>query len=100
MSPIEVHDLHTTFWGLAALAFPQSNAEEHITPHPSAAHGVSLPPNLHFVCYDYLYYVGAQKVRLSFQIYISFNFDKHRCLNRLSNLIEIIVLGGDSLLCT
>jgi len=61
MSPIEVHDLHTTFWGLAALAFPQANREEHITPHPSEDHGVSLPPNLHFVCYDYLYYVGAQK---------------------------------------
>jgi len=59
--PDEPGDKHTTFWGIASLGFPDTYNEELVPPHPSEHHGVSLPPDLHFLCYDYLYYVCAQK---------------------------------------
>jgi hypothetical protein len=56
------HDSHSTFWSLAMLAFPDTRNANLKTPSPSPHHGVSLPPNEHLVCYDYLYYVAAYKV--------------------------------------
>ncbi|KIM88674.1 hypothetical protein PILCRDRAFT_813643 [Piloderma croceum F 1598] len=59
--PEEVNDKHTTFWALASLAFPDVRDAELVPPRPSDQHQVTLPPNLHFLCFDYLYYVCAQK---------------------------------------
>jgi hypothetical protein len=56
------YDKHTTFWALASLAYPDVGNEELVPPYPSEHHQVSLPPNYHFLCYDYLYYVCAVKV--------------------------------------
>jgi hypothetical protein len=64
LEPGEVNDKHITFWALASLAYPRVHDEELVPPLPSEQHGVQLPPNLHFLCYDYLYYVCAVKVRL------------------------------------
>ncbi|KAJ4485803.1 hypothetical protein J3R30DRAFT_1408509 [Lentinula aciculospora] len=55
------HDPHATFWSLARLAFPQALRENLVTPLASPLHGVSLPPDAHMLCYDYLYYVCAQQ---------------------------------------
>lgn len=59
--PEAVYDKHTTFWALASLAYPDVGNEERVPPYPSEHHQVSLPPNYHFLCYDYLYYVCAVK---------------------------------------
>ncbi|KAJ7089795.1 hypothetical protein B0H15DRAFT_930626 [Mycena belliarum] len=52
-------DPHATFWGLAALAFPETRAANLQTPAMSPVHRLSLPPDEQMLCYDYLYYVGA-----------------------------------------
>lgn len=62
--PGEINDKHTTFWALAALAFKQTGdeAREGRTPRPSEHHRAELPPDDHLMCFDYLYYVCAQRV--------------------------------------
>ncbi|KAJ6621218.1 hypothetical protein B0H10DRAFT_1790422 [Mycena sp. CBHHK59/15] len=61
MIPDYEHDQHSTFWSLATLAFPETRADSLVTPLPSPKHNVSLPPDEHLLCYDYLYYVSAHK---------------------------------------
>lgn len=56
--------MHTTFWALAALAFPETRAASLVTPLESPEHHVSLPPDEHVICYDYLYFVGANQVSI------------------------------------
>lgn len=41
---------------------------EFVPARPSDQHGVTHPPNLHFLCYDYLYYVCALKVMYLIQL--------------------------------
>ena len=62
--PGEVNDKHATFWALAALAYKQTGdeAREGRTPRPSDQHHAELPPDDQLMCYDYLYYVCAQRV--------------------------------------
>jgi hypothetical protein len=48
---------------LASLGFPRVRDAELVPPYPSEEHKALLPPSLHFLCYDYLYYVAAVKVR-------------------------------------
>ncbi|TFK36992.1 hypothetical protein BDQ12DRAFT_686205 [Crucibulum laeve] len=55
------HDLHAWFWSLAALAFPETRAENLVTPLESPTLKVSLPPDEQMLCYDYLYYVCANQ---------------------------------------
>ncbi|KAJ7786473.1 hypothetical protein B0H16DRAFT_1670566 [Mycena metata] len=61
MIPNYEHDQHVTFWSLARLAFPSTRADSLVTPLPSPKHNVSLPPDEHLLCYDYLYYVSAHQ---------------------------------------
>jgi len=61
LEPGEVNDKHTTFWALASLSYPRVYGEELVPALPSEQHGAQIPPNLHFLCYDYLYYVCAIK---------------------------------------
>jgi hypothetical protein len=61
-------ELHSSFWGLASLGFPEPRAEAlKARPLPSPEHKVTLEPNDQLLCFDYMYYVGALNVcRLSF----------------------------------
>ncbi|KAG2112418.1 hypothetical protein DEU56DRAFT_201808 [Suillus clintonianus] len=53
-------DSHASFWSLAALGFPEArNNSLGLKNHPSPQHQVSLPPDDHLLCFDYLYYVSA-----------------------------------------
>jgi hypothetical protein len=54
---------HTSFGGLAALEFPQTRALNLRTPIPSPRTNVSLEPNEHLLCYDFLYYVASWEVQ-------------------------------------
>ncbi|KAJ7727827.1 hypothetical protein DFH07DRAFT_851526 [Mycena maculata] len=61
MIPDYEHDQHSTFWSLATLAFPSTREASLVPPLPSPEHNLSLPPDDHLLCYDYLYYVCAHK---------------------------------------
>ncbi|KAJ7225380.1 hypothetical protein GGX14DRAFT_511315 [Mycena pura] len=61
MIPGYEHDQHVAFWSLATLAFPSTRAASLVPPLPSPQHNVSLAPDEHLLCYDYLYYVSAHK---------------------------------------
>lgn len=65
MIPNFVHDQHSSFWSLASLAFPETRKASLVPPRPSPERNISLPPDEHLVCYDYLYYVGANQVGLA-----------------------------------
>ncbi|KAH9931279.1 uncharacterized protein B0H18DRAFT_990914 [Fomitopsis serialis] len=55
------HDMHSSFWSLARLAFPETRNEILANPaaHPTlpTQSGNSLPPDDQMLCYDILYYV-------------------------------------------
>ncbi|KAF9245804.1 hypothetical protein BU15DRAFT_40619 [Melanogaster broomeanus] len=62
LTPPEIKDRHGSFWSLATLAFPETRADALLqAPYPSPNHQVSLPPDDQLLCYDYLYYIGAQR---------------------------------------
>ncbi|KAJ7361589.1 hypothetical protein DFH08DRAFT_844625 [Mycena albidolilacea] len=61
MIPNYEHDQHVTFWSLARLAFPTTRKASLVPPLPSPQHNISLPPDQHLLCYDYLYYVSAHQ---------------------------------------
>ncbi|KAF8078913.1 hypothetical protein FPV67DRAFT_1663582 [Lyophyllum atratum] len=54
-------DVHSYFWALAALAFPESRAANLVPPLESPKNHVLLPPDEQMLCYDYLYYVCANQ---------------------------------------
>jgi len=56
------HDPHTTFWTLARFAYPETRNANLAEPRPSPQNQVSLPPDEHLLCYDYIYYVCLQQV--------------------------------------
>ncbi|KAG1864729.1 hypothetical protein DFJ58DRAFT_772603 [Suillus subalutaceus] len=61
LSPPAIGDNHASFWSLATLAFPETRSNSlELTNRPSPQHQVSLPPDDQLLCFDYLYYVGAQ----------------------------------------
>jgi hypothetical protein len=62
LRPGNPHDKCSTFWSLATLAYPTKRNENLVTPRPSPQNKVSLPPDEHLLCYDYLYYVCAYEV--------------------------------------
>ncbi|KAG1817615.1 uncharacterized protein BJ212DRAFT_1246275, partial [Suillus subaureus] len=56
------HDNHASFWPLASLGFPETRLNSlalSLTNHSSPQHQVSLPPDEHVLCFDFLYYVSA-----------------------------------------
>ncbi|KAI0756814.1 hypothetical protein C8Q80DRAFT_1215643 [Daedaleopsis nitida] len=53
------HDMCSTFWALARLGFPQERAKNIGSPAPSPKHQLTLDPDDHLLCYDYLYYACA-----------------------------------------
>ncbi|KAG6910509.1 hypothetical protein DXG01_009928 [Tephrocybe rancida] len=55
------HDMHSYFWSLAALAFPETRTASLVPPLESPNHHVLLPPDEQMLCYDYLYYVCANQ---------------------------------------
>ncbi|KAF5385096.1 hypothetical protein D9615_001270 [Tricholomella constricta] len=55
------HDVHSYFWSLAALAFPETRATNLVPPRESPTNHVLLPPDEQMLCYDYLYYVCANQ---------------------------------------
>ncbi|KAF9225474.1 hypothetical protein BS17DRAFT_879488 [Gyrodon lividus] len=62
MTPPGVQDRHSSFWSLATLAFPEERLDSiRQAPYPSPQLHVSLPPDDQLLCYDYLYYVGAER---------------------------------------
>ncbi|KAF7311040.1 hypothetical protein HMN09_00647500 [Mycena chlorophos] len=61
MIPNYEHDQHVSFWSIATLAFPRTREANLVPPRPSPKHNVSLPPDEHMLCYDYLYYVSAHQ---------------------------------------
>ncbi|KIK97545.1 hypothetical protein PAXRUDRAFT_824800 [Paxillus rubicundulus Ve08.2h10] len=62
LSPPAVEDRHGSFWSLATLAFPEQRTNSLLQPpYPSPEHQVSLPPDDQLLCYDYLYYIGAER---------------------------------------
>ncbi|KAJ6520070.1 hypothetical protein C8R45DRAFT_805951 [Mycena sanguinolenta] len=54
------HDRYSTFWALASLAFPFRRKQSLVPPLPTKKN-VSLPPDEHMLCYDFLYYVAADQ---------------------------------------
>ncbi|KAJ7146252.1 hypothetical protein C8R44DRAFT_756982 [Mycena epipterygia] len=56
---IKLSDTTASFWSLAALSFPEAHAANLVAPLPSSQHHLSLPPDEHLLCYDFLYYVAA-----------------------------------------
>ncbi|KAG1838331.1 hypothetical protein C8R48DRAFT_666854 [Suillus tomentosus] len=61
LTPPGVTDSHASFWSLATLGFPEARANNlQSTNYPSPQHQVSLPPDDQLLCFDYLYYMGAQ----------------------------------------
>ncbi|KAG2156623.1 uncharacterized protein EDB93DRAFT_1247329 [Suillus bovinus] len=61
LTPPGVTDSHASFWSLATLGFPETRSDNlELTNYPSPQHQVSLPPDDQLLCFDYLYYVGAQ----------------------------------------
>jgi hypothetical protein len=52
-------DPHATFWALASLGFSERRDSNLQTPALSPINSASLPPDDHMLCFDYLYYVGA-----------------------------------------
>ncbi|KAJ7492327.1 hypothetical protein FB451DRAFT_1388734 [Mycena latifolia] len=61
MKPNYVHDQHASVWGLAKLAFPTTREASLVPALPSPKHNVSLEPDEHLLCYDFLYYVAAHE---------------------------------------
>ncbi|KAK1233665.1 hypothetical protein PQX77_003160 [Marasmius sp. AFHP31] len=59
--PDAPHDPHTLFWTLARFGFPETRQENLVPPLASPTHQHTLPPDEQMLCYDYLYYVGAQQ---------------------------------------
>ena len=55
------HDMHSTFWSVARLAFPETRNEVLANPgaHPTlpTRSGKYLQPDEQMLCYDLLYYV-------------------------------------------
>ncbi|KAI0346571.1 hypothetical protein BDW22DRAFT_772681 [Trametopsis cervina] len=60
MIPGYEHDKGASFWSLARLAFPEDRNQNLGNIHSSPLHHTRLDPDEHLLCYDYLYYVGAQ----------------------------------------
>jgi len=58
-TPGNVHDPHAHFWSIASLLYSPGRKESLVPPQPSGLHGVSLAPDEHLACFDYLYYVCA-----------------------------------------
>ncbi|KAL4062994.1 hypothetical protein V8B97DRAFT_2026577 [Scleroderma yunnanense] len=55
-----IPDKHASLWSLARLSFPEARAEALTQPPiPSPQNQVSLPPDDHLLCYDYLYYTAV-----------------------------------------
>lgn len=62
----ESSDWHIKFWALAELAFPSGRAmalESNPRSFPSRELGVTVPPDEHLLCYDFLYFAVAQRER-------------------------------------
>ncbi|TFK90807.1 hypothetical protein K466DRAFT_583411 [Polyporus arcularius HHB13444] len=55
------HDLCSTFPSLTRLGFPQERAKNLGNSIPSPQHNVSLDPDDHLLCFDYLYYACSQQ---------------------------------------
>ncbi|KAG6330606.1 hypothetical protein ID866_8483 [Astraeus odoratus] len=53
---------HGSLWSFARLSFPEGRAEAMGRPPiPSPQNQVSLPPDDHLLCYDYLYFASADR---------------------------------------
>ncbi|KAJ7447236.1 hypothetical protein FB451DRAFT_1411978 [Mycena latifolia] len=60
--PNDDGDPHASFCALASLALPETRAQSLQTPALSPIYQRAIPPDEHMLCFDYLYYVGANKV--------------------------------------
>ncbi|KAG1905317.1 uncharacterized protein F5891DRAFT_1008767 [Suillus fuscotomentosus] len=62
LTPPDIIDDHASFWSLATLAFPQARSENLGLPNrPSPQHHVSLLPDDQLLCFDFLYFIAAQR---------------------------------------
>ncbi|TFK21604.1 hypothetical protein FA15DRAFT_597574 [Coprinopsis marcescibilis] len=58
--PDNAQQLWISFWGLAMLAFPEGIRDFSVEPAESPRMKLKLPVDEQLMCYDYLYYAGAQ----------------------------------------
>lgn len=66
LHPDEKPDVHVSFWGLAALAYPDGRRRAGLPDRAPFAgqDGHTTLPEEHMVCYDFLYFVSATLVGL------------------------------------
>jgi len=86
------HDQHASFSSLAALAFPETRAENLVEPRASPYHAVKLPPDEQVLCYDYLYYVSAHQVLIIYGIW-TFEMTKSVLCSRSSSILILALRG-------
>ena len=55
----DANDLTASLWSLARLTFPEQRPHDIGHPVPSLEHHVSLDPDDHLLCFDYLYYTAV-----------------------------------------
>ena len=55
----DANDLTANIWSLARLTFPEQRPHDIGHPVPSEEHHVSLDPDDHLLCFDYLYYTAV-----------------------------------------
>ncbi|KAF7307185.1 hypothetical protein MIND_00512100 [Mycena indigotica] len=60
LKPGNENDRVSTFWALAALAFPATRQASLVPPWPSKKN-VTLPPDQHLLCFDCLYYLSVRE---------------------------------------
>ncbi|KAG6334539.1 hypothetical protein ID866_4555 [Astraeus odoratus] len=60
LTPPGSNDKHASLWSLARLSFSEAREQAMSQPpEPSPQHQLSLPPDDHLLCYDYLYYTAV-----------------------------------------
>ncbi|CAK5280721.1 unnamed protein product [Mycena citricolor] len=94
----------SSFWSLAALSFPDKRKASLVPPEPSPIKHVSLPPDEHLLCYDFVYYaVALEGLEFQFDFSPAWRFVGRymRWTPRLEKLAEEytrIALGGVDLI--
>ncbi|KZV74816.1 hypothetical protein PENSPDRAFT_625212 [Peniophora sp. CONT] len=57
--PDRSNDRTARFWDMASLTYKYGRERSLVPPTPSKEHGVTLPPDEHLACFDYLYYSAS-----------------------------------------
>lgn len=75
----------TDWWSLAALSYPEEHRRvtSGAVPRPSTNLSITLPPDEQLLCFDFLYYAGADGVRTTLNcMHYNFSIDlSHRFID-------------------